>query len=438
MKVKHLTINNFRGFRQAEVEFPDSNLAVFIGVNGQGKSSLLDLVAMFLNQIPVSLIGRDYDDAAYKIYYTDINLQSSKSSNRISLDGQNGQVAELECYAENGEFVSKCGMEILDTYGAFLRSMLVQISRGKEKASLPVLLHYRANRFFDNNYEPSKDAPPYEAPQFAAYENAFSKKITDFNDFVTWFRIEEDKENERIKKERNFDLTNPSLQPVRKAVLTFFSKLNGFSFSDLRVEREMAKARNFAIAGFSSSLVISKNNQDFRLEQLSDGEKMLLMVVCDIARRLSIANPGLPDPLEGRGIVLIDEIELHLHPKWQREVIPALLSTFPNIQCLLSTHSPQVLSRVDSKDIFLLKDGEVLKLSSNPKGLDTNAILEEVMDTPKYPREVDDLVDEMFAFIQQRKFGQAESARRKVAEASPDNPVLQRADSMMERLKILN
>ena len=77
-------------------------------------------------------------------------------------------------------------------------------------------------------------------------------------------------------------------------------------------------------------------------------------------------------------VVLIDEAEAHLHPKWQREVIPALLATFPHIQFLVSTHSPQVLSRVDSEDIFLLKDGEVLKLSSNPKGMDTNAILEEV------------------------------------------------------------
>lgn len=435
MKVKHLSINNFRGFRQAEVEFPDSNLAVFIGVNGQGKSSLLDLVAMFLNQFTQSLSKKSPHYATYFIKDTDINILAEGSGNRISVVVEDGESIDLANIAKHP---GGSGFSRTPIFSDFIKKTLAKIQLQGQEVNVPILLYYRANRFFDNNYTAPKDEKDYMTPQLAAYENAFSKKITDFTDFVNWFRIEEDKENERIKKERNFDLTNPSIQPVRRAVTTFFSKLNGFSFNNLRVEREMTKARNFAIAGFSSSLVISKNNQDFRLEQLSDGEKMLLMVVCDIARRLSIANPGLPDPLEGRGIVLIDEIELHLHPKWQREVIPALLATFPNIQFLLSTHSPQVLSRVDSKDIFLLKDGEVLKLSSNPKGLDTNAILEEVMDTPKYPREVDDLVDEMFALIQQRKFDQAESTRRKVAEASPDNPVLQRADSMMERLKILN
>lgn len=438
MKIKKLEIHNFRSFRQATLEFPDSNLAVFIGVNGQGKSSLLDLIAMFLNQISVNLIGQDYADALYRIYYTDINIESNKSSNQIWLDVQNIQLVEMKSYAENVGAISTCGMDRLSSYDEFLRNLVIQISKEKEKALLPILLYYRANHYFDNNYEFSVDKIPYKVPQFRAYENAFSKKITDFKDFINWFRDEEDKENELIKKERNFDITNPNLQPVRKAVTTFFSQLNSFPFGNLRVERDSPNARNFALAGFSSSLVISKNNQDFRLEQLSDGEKMLLMVVCDIARRLSIANPGLSDPLEGQGIVLIDEIELHLHPKWQREVIPALMATFPNIQFIVTTHSPQVLSRVDSENIFLLKDGEVLKLSSNPKGLDTNVILEEIMDTPKYPREVDDLIENLFSLIEQRKFSEAEDTRKKIAELSPDNPVLQRADAMIERLKILN
>ena len=105
---------------------------------------------------------------------------------------------------------------------------------------------------------------------------------------------------------------------------------------------------------------------------------------------------------------------------------------------IVSTHSPQVLSRVNNENIFLLKNGEVLKLSSNPIGLDTNAILEEIMDTPKYPREVDDLVEKLFSLIEQQKFSEAEDTRKKIAELSPDNPVLQRADAMIERLKILN
>ncbi len=449
MKVKKLDINNFRGFRKATIEFSDSNLAVFIGTNGQGKSSVLDLLAMFLTKFTNPLYKlynpKFSKEPSIEVEYFDINSSSQFTVNSIFLIVENDSdlpFFEEESLIELDVAVSIMGkspdqdqhrkqfFDFLDNLG--------QRTYTDEKISVPVLLYYRANRFFDNNYKPLKNEVNYRATQFAAYENAFSKKITNFNDFVNWFRIEEDKENELIKKERNFDLTSPNLQTVRKSIITFFSKLNSSTFKNLRVEREQPKAPNFSFAGTYSSLAITKNDQDFRLEQLSDGEKMLLMVVCDIARRLSIANPGLDDPLIGKGVVLIDEIELHLHPKWQREVIPALLATFPSIQFIVTTHSPQVLSRVDQKDIFLLDDGEILHLSSNPKGLDTNAILEEIMDTPKYPKEVDALVNKLFTLIQQKQFKQAEVIREQVKVASPDNPALSRADAMMERLKVLN
>lgn len=438
MKIKKLEVNNFRGFQQATVDFPESNLAVFIGVNGQGKSSLLDLAAIFLNYIPISLIEGNYSEAIFTIHPTDINFQKKSSKNEFVFSYSSHGIANLKCDAEIEEYVQRWGLTDTESYKLFLGNLKSLISTNKEKASLPTLLYYRANRFLDNNNISSDETLTYETSQFAVFENAFSKKITGFTDFINWFRNEEDIENELIKKERNFEITNPNLQAIRKAITLFFSKLNDSFFSNLRVERDAPKNRSFAAVGYTSSLVISKNNQSLRLEQLSDGEKMLLMVICDIARRLTIANPGLIDPLEGHGIVLIDEIELHLHPKWQREVIPALLATFPNIQFLVTTHSPQVLSRVDKEDIFLLKDGMVLPLAHNPKGMDTNAILEEIMDTPKYPKEVDELVNELFSLIQQRKFDLVPEARRKVANASPDNPVLQRADAMMERLKILN
>lgn len=77
--------------------------------------------------------------------------------------------------------------------------------------------------------------------------------------------------------------------------------------------------------------------------QLSDGEKCTLALFGDIARRLAIANPSLDDPLQGDGVVLIDELELHMHTSWQRKVISMLKKTFPNIQFIITTHSPQIL-----------------------------------------------------------------------------------------------
>jgi len=443
MKIKKLEIHNFRSFRQAILDFPESNLAVFIGVNGQGKSSLLDLIALFLTDVLTKTGDRPYPDFALKP--TDIHVKEIETRNEISLLSPvyagnvtlNEEVIWENTIQHGKGFQTKRKIISLLNFTTKLRNLL---SKSNSSANVPVLNFYTANRHFDNGYSfnPKKRQRKISFPQFGAYEGSFEKKLNDFIDFISWYREEEDIENEQVKRKQDFNFKNHKLETLRKAIVTFFSCLGKDTFGNLRIERDIKDDFYFGKGEGRASLVISKNNQDFRLEQLSDGEKMLLMVVCDIARRLSIANPGLDDPLKGSGIVLIDEIELHLHPKWQREVIPALMATFPNIQFIVSTHSPQVLSRVDNENIFLLKDGEVLKLSSNPKGLDTNVILEEIMGTSKYPRDVDDLVESLFSLIEQRKFSEAEDTRKKIAELSPDNPVLQRADAMIERLKILN
>ena len=452
MKVKKLELNNFRGFRKATIEFPDSNLAVFIGTNGKGKSSVLDLVAIFLADF---LAKMGYNKPIYGSLFmpTDINISENINSQSVYLESFNeitlvsGEIDGLprgeEIHIDETVRMSRESFGMIRSNRVLDYCLRLKDILKSEGASvnLPILAYYVDTRYFDNSYSlnSKKGTRKNAYPQFDAYDDAFDRKIRNFNDFIFWYKKEEDIENEQIKRLKDFDYKNPKLEVIRKTILNVFEKLGADKFNDLRFERVL-KEEDYYFRGDENigGLFVSKNNQNLSLKQLSAGEKMLLMVVCDVARRLTIANPGLSDPLQGEGIVLIDEIELHLHPKWQREVIPALLATFPNIQFLITTHSPQVLSRVDKEDIFLLENGEVFKLSSNPKGLDTNAILEEIMDTPKYPQHVDDLVEKLFTLIQQKKFDQAGTVRSKVVEASPDNPALQRADSMIERLKVLN
>ena len=449
MKVKKLDINNFRGFGEATIEFPDSNLAVFIGTNGQGKSSVLDLVAMFLSELLRKVVSdfalRPFLRTTFVLKPGDVNMNQSETVNTINL-----MTGQQNLFSADGEIEwtnsIQNGSSLLKTNKSkSLKDHALDIKKGVDinssKSNLPILVFYVAQRLFNNDYsfEITKRNTRSRYPQFGAFDNAFEKTLNNFKGLISWYREEEDIENEQMRRLQNFKYRNPQLEVLRKAILIFFDKLGSDNFSNLRVERSIQNEMHINRGGGSASLVITKNKQDFRLEQLSDGEKMLLMVVCDIARRLSIANPGTDNPLEGTGIVLIDEIELHLHPKWQREVIPALLATFPGIQFIVTTHSPQVLSQVDQSDIFLLKDGEIRPVSSNPKGLDTNAILEEIMDTPKYPKEVDDLVEQLFLKIQERNFDQAQKLRNQIVhKTSSEHPVLRRADALMERLKILS
>ena len=113
-----------------------------------------------------------------------------------------------------------------------------------------------------------------------------------------------------------------------------------------------------------------------------------------MARRLVTLNPEADEPLHGHGIVIIDEIELHLHPKWQQDILLGLQDTFPGIQFIVTTHSPQVLSTVDNKcirQICLDESGEpIIKVPElQTKGIRSSDILEQIMGTFSIPRIVE-------------------------------------------------
>ena len=207
------------------------------------------------------------------------------------------------------------------------------------------------------------------------------------------FRNTEDLEGERIRDDAKYQ--DKQLVAVRNAIHTLIPE-----FDDLRVRRKPLK------------MTVNKNGQELIINQLSDGEKCLLAMVGDIARRLAIANPSLDDPLQGEGIVLIDEIELHLHPQWQHKIIPRLTETFTNCQFIVTTHSPQVLSHVQPENIYILQstpNGIIASHPENSYGRDSNQILEDYMGTPERPQDIKDKILEIFRVIYKNDLGQAKN-----------------------------
>jgi predicted ATP-binding protein involved in virulence len=205
-----------------------------------------------------------------------------------------------------------------------------------------------------------------------------------FGTFFEWYRTLEDIENEQYRElvleagGRSDIAYNPQLETVRQVI----EKFTGFK--KLTIKRNPLRMQ------------LEKEGIILSIEQLSQGERDLLALVGDLTRRIVIANPARVNPLEGDGIVLIDEIELHLHPKWQRNVVQLLSSTFPNVQFIVTTHSPQVLSEAERGSIVLLsqKHGEFAYTSvSQGKGLSSNEILEEVMDSKSVNQDVQERLD---------------------------------------------
>jgi predicted ATP-binding protein involved in virulence len=143
-----------------------------------------------------------------------------------------------------------------------------------------------------------------------------------------------------------------------------------------------------------------------------------LLLVSDIARRLSIANPMLSveEILEkGEGIILIDEIEQHLHPKWQRNILSALEKTFPNLQFIITTHSPQVLSGTIKENVFILDNFKISKRKPYVEGRDSNSILEDAFNFSKYSPEIKSKIDDFYELLE-KDIKQAEKILNSIKE----------------------
>lgn len=153
-------------------------------------------------------------------------------------------------------------------------------------------------------------------------------------------------------------------------------------------------------------MVVDKAGEVFAFNQLSEGERSLLAMVADIARRLAIANVG-PDPLAGAGIVMIDEIELHLHPKWQAEVLDRLLGVFPSLQFIVTTHSPLVLTDVKAEQVRVFEGFKVYAPAHPVQGRDAGSILAEVFQTNPLPTETQDAVSQISSLIDADRFDEA-------------------------------
>ncbi len=187
-------------------------------------------------------------------------------------------------------------------------------------------------------------------------------------------------------------------------------------------------------------MLIDKNEETYDLEQLSDGEKNLIALVGDIARRLAIGNPRMNNPLEGKGFILIDEIDLHLHPGWQRLVVPKLLEVFPNCQFFITTHSPQVLSHVKPDNIFLLSNENNTLSYSRPiesYGKNSDRILEDIFGVDARPKKEKEALRLLYELIQKNKL---EKAKRKIEELTSligEDSELVKAKVLVKRKEIL-
>lgn len=430
MKVKRLTINSFRGIDNLNLEFNTDEPIVIIGNNGVGKSSILDCIAILLSRL-LSLIHipnitiriySNFPEKDEKISFRSFNEEDikngrKKTENKITIELYPSQKLSWSVTKNNRENQKIEGIEQLHKVAKSLHDQWKKSS----EANIPLAVYYPTNRVVLET--PLEIHEEYLFDQIDAYEEALDGIPIGFESFFEWFRALEDVENEQLRD--NPDHRNRNLEAVRESIYLLIP-----DFSDLRIRRSPLR------------MTVKKRDKELIVNQLSDGEKCLLAMVGDLARRLAIANPGLENPLEGSAVVLIDEIELHLHPKWQREIIPALTRTFPNCQFIITTHSPQVISQIKPDGIYILEatpEGIVAKQPESSFGRDSNRILEDVMGVPERPQEIKDSLRQLFRLIDAGNLDAAKELRQQIEdEIGEDESEFVRADILMRRKEILN
>jgi predicted ATP-binding protein involved in virulence len=411
MRITKLTAQNFRGFTDLQLDFAETNVTVFIGTNGCGKSSVLDLIAIHLNLFTkrlesmhnklhkiARLVTQTYALQQKDIHNTEsIVLSEMSVKTPISLGFKEDIHRNIIIYSNSVQKNS------INDNGAFHDFAQIFYQNIQKESSIPILVYYQANRNVEINFSKQEHKWLFSKHlQLNTYQNAFQKNVTYFKSFFEWFKMEEDRENELIRHEKNFDARNRQLELVRTAIIHFFNDLSGDKYSYLRIQRGESGFNGGFVKNEVASLLINKNDNVLNFEQLSDGEKNIIVLVADIARRLAIANPTGDALKNGNGIVLIDEIDLHLHPLWQKEVLKALAKTFPNLQFIVTTHSPYVITHLDLADhqvqVLALTPNQVIPVRAKGKDISTTSF--EVFGVERRPKIYQHLIDDLFKMFE--------------------------------------
>lgn len=390
IRVLNLTVADFGGIRELSLNFPQAGPVVLTGVNGAGKSTVLEALLVMLaptdapgwgedehfklvtdrkvrNGARVARFGVRVEDQVGELFAWDLVLRANGLATVVQSDNADGQATPALPFGEQG---------------------------GRGVAAL--------ERAFVAGY-PCDD----RAPQ-SLWRNRRIRHLAE------WMLSQKNMENEARLTDPDFRL--PQLDAVARAIRSVMG-----NFEAMGVVDKFGGRRTFRLL----EIVLSKRGyEELTSTQLSDGERRMLVIAGDVAKGLVEAHPHLADPLTGAGVVLIDEFELHLHPGWQRTMLVNLEKTFPNIQFILTTHSPQVLSHIPAGNIFLLETREGKISVRQPPGVhgwDSNRILEILMDVPERPPEYKAALNRVSELLDARDLAAARRALDGVRAELGDN-----------------
>ncbi|MFM8252407.1 MAG: AAA family ATPase [Planctomycetota bacterium] len=373
MRIDHLELRNFRKFIEAEVEFPRSFLGppdagsfhVLIGENGIGKTTILDALAVtlgvWLESVPDSLLANSHrrlskDDKRLITTASGDRKQYQRVPESMSVR-VTGNILDLENVTWGQELAvgrTKVSNDCSKTVLASIRSAYDRASHC-EPVLLPVICYYGAGRAWLSHNERKKAKVKSNGPanRWEAFYDCLNERIR-VSDLARWFQREHIEMGHRGKPRPGFDV-------VRRAVLGCVPGADGIRYD-----------------GDAGEIALSIDGNDQPFSNLSAGQRVMLAMVADLAIKMVTQNnflvpadalrpedAPLPRVLaETPGVVLIDELDVHLHPKWQRGMVEALRETFPKTQFIATTHSPFIVQSLREDELINLQGQTIPQLGN--------------------------------------------------------------------------
>lgn len=416
MHINQIHLKNFRCYEDVEIEFhPRFN--IFVGINGTGKSSALEALRIAIGAL---FLGVDkYKDkiASPGISQDDVRLSRLEQQYPVVISSK-GMIEDFS--ADGASRTVEIEWErSLTTKGGATRSanakemkeasvrMQEAIRKHKEIHNIPLVAYYSTDRFKKEKKDVGVEP---DGSRLRGYYNALDP-LTNIKFFLDLYYTE-------TLSALQHDTPSVILQAVNEAVKKCVN------CDDLM----------FDIKHQELLLIQHDTHQGMPFHLLSDGVRSMLALVMEIAFRCYLLNPhlGKEAALLTSGVVLIDEIDLHLHPAWQKRVVKDLQAAFPHIQFIVTTHAPLVIGSLRDGKIFTIKDNQVYDFPLQT-GKDANYILNE-MGTSEMDDDIKRALTEYFLLIEKGmgKELPALSLREQLERQLGQNHTeLQRADMML-------
>ena len=377
MKLKNMKLKNYRCFKTAALDF-DKHITLIVGKNGAGKTTILDAIAVSVSTFLLAIDGgvsRSIlkEDARYEFH--DLNgtidpqhqFPVSIESTGDCLNQQNVKwIRSLN--SESGKTTIKDSSELT----GLAKKAQNQIMTGDKYLILPLISYYGTGRLYAQKKEKRNLKSLTEFKRQVGYVDCMAAESNE-KLMLNWFQMQ----------------TLKSLQEQQKTGILF----------DLDTHR--------LVLEFETA---DGNAQKFAMDEMSDGYKNTLSMIGDIAYRMAVLNPTLGNQVLEKtpGVVLIDEIDLHLHPQWQQTILNDLHAIFPEVQFIVSSHAPAVINSVPREQIRILDHGEIYMPAAQTYGRDANSILREVMNVSERPAAIKQRMDLFYAYMDENNYEKAD------------------------------